>query len=211
MKIGVLGAGNVGGTLGRIWADKGHSVMFGVQNPADMKTAALLAQAGENARAATVAEAAAFGEVIALTVPWGAVEEVLNSAGDLSGKVLLDCANPNFAADPKEPQPAHLNSGAEQVAALAPRARVVKIFNTTGWENMADPHYGSERVTMLFAGDDEQAKAVAAQLAQEIGFEPVDVGPLRFAHHLEVLAQLWGQLAYGQNLGRDIAFHLMRR
>ncbi len=209
MQIGVIGAGNVGGTLGRGWARQGHAVMFGVQNPNDPKTAELSAQSG--AQAGTVAEAAAFAEVVALTVPWGAVPEVLRAVGDLHGKILLDCTNPNFAADPNGPPSGHLNSGGEQVAAMAPGARVVKIFNTTGFENMAEPRYGEESVTMFYAGDDAEAKSVAAQLAQALGFEAVDVGPLTFAHHLEALAQLWGQLAYGQQLGRGIAFLLLRR
>ncbi|HLK58378.1 MAG TPA: NADPH-dependent F420 reductase [Chthonomonadaceae bacterium] len=211
MKIGVLGAGNVGGTLGRRWAQQGHEVVFGVQDPQDPKLADLLAQTEGRGRAATVAEAARFGEVVALTVPWSAVPDVLNAAGDLSGKILLDCTNPNFAAEPGGPASGHLNSGAEQIAALAPGARVVKAFNTTGWENMADPRYGSEVVTMLYAGDDPQAKSAVAQLAADLGFDAVDAGPLSFAHHLEALAQLWGQLAYGQKLGRNIAFRLLRR
>lgn len=208
MDIAILGAGNVGGTLGEGWAGQGHEVMFGVQDPADLKIADLLARAGQNASAGTVAEAAAFGEVVALTVPWGAVRDVLEAAGDLTGKILLDCTNPNFTADPAA---APLNPGGEQVAALASGARVVKIFNTTGWENMANPRYGNEGVTMFYAGNDEAAKTVASQLATDLGFDAIDVGPLSFAHHLETLAQLWGQLAYGQKMGRSIAFKLMRR
>ncbi|HXX56248.1 MAG TPA: hypothetical protein VEJ17_00480 [Candidatus Nitrosotalea sp.] len=102
-------------------------------------------------------------------------------------------------------------SGGEQIATWATGARVVKIFNTTGYENMADPRYDGEALTMFYAGDDAHAKEVAHQLAQDLGFAPQDAGPLANARHLEVLASLWGTLAYRQKLGRGIGFRLVRR
>lgn len=210
MQIGIIGAGNVGGTLGRAWAGKGHAVKFGVRNPADAKVKTLLAQAGAGATAGTIAEAAAHGEVIALATPWQAAREALQGAGDLSGKVLLDCTNP-VKADFSGLEVGPTTSAGEQVAAWAPGARVVKIFNTTGSNNMADPHYGEGAATMFFAGDDADAKAVAARLAADLGFDPVDVGPLVQARLLEPLALLWIYLALVQGEGRDIAFRLMRR
>lgn len=206
MDIGVLGAGNVGGTLGRSWARRGHRVVFGVRS-VEGADRTLLEVAG--ARFASQDEAGAFGEVVALSIPWDAVETVLASLGDrLRDKILLDCTNPNFTADPGQHHPL---SGGQRVAGWAPGARVVKIFNTTGWENIADPVYGAMRATMFYAGDDPDAKNVAAGLAAEAGFDPVDAGPLSNADLLESLARLWGKLAYGQQMGRDIAFHLLRR
>jgi predicted dinucleotide-binding enzyme len=210
MQIGIIGAGNVGGTLGRAWAGKGHAVMFGVRNPADAKVKSLLAQAGAGATAGKVAEAAAHGEVVALATPWQAAREALQGAGALSGKVLLDCTNP-LKADLSGLELGHTTSGGEQVAASASGARVVKIFNTTGFNNMADPHYGEGAATMFFAGDDAAAKAVATRLAADLGFDPVDVGPLVQARLLEPLALLWIYLALVRGEGRDIAFRLMRR
>ncbi len=102
-------------------------------------------------------------------------------------------------------------SGAEQIAAWAPRAKVVKAFNTTGAENMAAPVYDGQASTMFICGDDEMAKAAAAQLAEELAFEVIDVGGLSAARHLENLALLWIHLARVSGLGRDIAFRLMRR
>jgi 8-hydroxy-5-deazaflavin:NADPH oxidoreductase len=87
----------------------------------------------------------------------------------------------------------------------------VKIFNSTGAGNMADPHYGGDRATMLYCGDDAEAKKVAAQLAADLGFEPVDAGALSAAYLLEHAAMLWIHLAYGAGLGRNIAFKLMKR
>lgn len=208
MRIGVIGIGMVGGTLGRRWARGGHEVMFGVREPSSDKVGRLLADSGENARAGTVSEAAAFGEVVALATPWGGTEDALRHAGDLSGKVLLDCTNP------LKPDLSGLEgdrSAAEQVASWAPGAKVVKIFNTTGANNMDDPRFGDDRATMFYCGDDAEAKNVAARLAEELGFEAVDAGPLAEARSLEHLALLWIHLAYVQKLGRGIAFKLMRR
>ncbi|MFP5288219.1 MAG: NADPH-dependent F420 reductase [Thermoanaerobaculia bacterium] len=208
MRIGVIGIGMVGGTLGSRWARGGHEVLFGVREPSSEKVGRLLADSGENARAGTVAEAAAFGEVVALATPWGGTEDALRHAGDLSGKVLLDCTNP------LKPDLSGLEgdrSAAEQVAAWAPGAKVVKIFNTTGANNMDDPRFGDDRATMFYCGDDAEAKKVAARLAEDLGFEAGDAGPLAEARSLEHLALLWIHLAYVQKLGRGIAFKLMRR
>lgn len=209
MRIAVIGIGMVGGTLGRRWAQEGQEVMFGVREPASEKVGQLLAEAGANARAGSVAEAAAFGEVVVLATPWSGTEDAIRTAGDLSGKVVLDCTNP------LAPDMSGLvgdRSAAEQVAAWAKGAKVVKIFNSTGFKNMDDPRYGDDRVTMLYCGDDAEAKKVAAGLAEGLGFEPVDAGPLSEARSLEYLALLWIHLAYGPaKLGPGIAFKLIRR
>src|SRR6059036_1633026 len=119
MKIAVIGAGNVGGTLGTAWANRGHEVVFGVRDAADPKLKELLARAGGKARAASVKDAAAAAEVAALTVPWPAAQDALRSAGDLRGKILLDCTNP-LTPDLSGLTVGSTTSGAEQVAAWAP-------------------------------------------------------------------------------------------
>lgn len=209
MRIGIIGAGSVGGALGRGWAKRGHEVVFGVRDPGKPEMAKLLHQA-EGARAASVAEAAAFGEVVVLATPWGGTRDAVQQAGDLAGKVLLDCTNP-LTSDLSGLDVPPGSSAAQQIAAWAPGARVVKIFNTTGANNMADPIYDEQPATMFFCGDDGEAKAVASHLAADLGFEPIDAGPLREAPLLESLALLWIHLAYRQKLGREIAFQLMRR
>src|SRR5260370_17464703 len=160
MKIGIIGAGNVGGTLGTGWLRKGHDVIFGARDLADPKLQTLLKQTG--AQAGTVQQAAAFGDVVALTVPWVAIEDAIRNAGKLAGKILLDCTNPTSSP---QGEPQSKPSGAEQVAKWAGGARVVKIFNMTGFNNMANPKYDSAALTMLYAGDDSAAKRIAAQLA----------------------------------------------
>jgi predicted dinucleotide-binding enzyme len=210
MKIAIIGAGNVGGTLGKGWAKRGHEVVFGVREPSDQKLTQLLAAAGGKARAASVKEATAGAQVVALTVPWDAAQEALKNAGNLRGKILLDCTNP-VKADLSGLALGHNTSGGEQVAAWTPGARVVKIFNTTGFGNMANPVYAEGASMMLYCGDDAEAKKVAAQLATDLGFEAYDAGPLSEARQLEPFALAWIHLAVFQKMGMGFAFRLMRR
>jgi len=214
MEIGVIGAGNVGGTLGRRWAQAGHTVVFGVREPNEAKVRTLLASAGANARADRVEEVTAASAVVVLTVPWEAAHDTVRNAGDLTGKVLVDATNPVALGLEGLRQGllvGHTTSAAEQVATWARGARVVKAFNTTGFGNMHDPRYGSQAATMFLCGDDTEAKAVVTQLGEELGFEMLDAGPLRIARLLEPLAMLWIHLAVFQGFGPDFAFTLQRR
>jgi NADPH-dependent F420 reductase len=208
MLIGVIGTGNVGGTLGLGWARAGHEVVFGSRDPNGSEVKRLL-KGNKNTTASPVNEVAKHAEVIALAVPWSAVPNVVKEIEpELRGKVLIDCTNP-----PKEwPTMDHsAGSGGEQVAQLVPGTKVVKAFNTTGFENMRNPKYPDGAVTMFYAGDDADAKKKVHALAKDLGFDPVDAGGLPQSHALEVLASLWGTLAYGQKMGRGIAFRLIRR
>ncbi len=208
MRIAVIGMGNVGRVLGRRWAAAGHEVVFGSRNPADPEAMATAEKL--NASIASVADAAAGSEIVTLAVPWKAVTASLAAAGDLSHKVLLDCTCP-LAPDLRRLEIGTTTSGGEVVAQSAPGAKVVKIFCTTGSDNMADPRYGQTPVTMLYCGDDEAAKQVAAGLAAELGFDPVDAGPLSVARCLEPLGLLWITLAYRRKLGTDVALNVVRR
>lgn len=210
MKISILGAGSVGAALGKGWVEAGHEVFFGVRDTTTDKVKTLLTEVGSSATARLMAEAVTDAEVIVLTVPWEAVPEVLQTVGSLSGKILLDSTNPLTGNQLN----AALNlstSGGEQVAVWFAGARVVKIFNSIGWESMANPQYGTEAATMFYAGDDAQAKQIAAQLASDLGFEPIDAGSLAVSKFLETLAIFWGQLAYAQSMGRNIAWRLLKR
>lgn len=213
MNIGIIGSGNVGGTLGKAWAGVGHKIKFGVRNPADEKVAALLQQCGGAATAGGVNEAAAFGPVVVLTTPWDGAQSAIESAGNLGGKVLVDCTNPvPLGANLMEGLTiGHSTSAGEEVARWAKGAKVVKAFNTTGAGNMANPRFSGEKAVMFIAGDDATAKRTVAQLSNELGFETIDAGPLRQARLLEPLAMLWISLAYAQGLGPNFAFKLVRR
>jgi predicted dinucleotide-binding enzyme len=122
----------------------------------------------------------------------------------------LDCTNP-LLPDLSGLTSGNTGSGGEEVAGWTPGARVVKIFNTTGFGNMANPIYVAGPITMLYCGDDPAAKKIAAQLAKDLGFDPIDAGPLTQSRLLEPLALLWITLAIKQGLGMDFAFKLMRR
>jgi len=181
--------------------------MFGVRDANSPKLADLdrsKLKLGNNA------DAAKFGDALVLATPWGATREAIAASGSLAGKVVLDATNPLL------PALAGLDvgtttSGGERVAEWATGAKVVKVFNTTGFNIMANPKFGADRSVMLYCGDDALAKAVAKQLADALGYDPVDAGPLVNARYLEPFAMVWIWLALKGGLGRDIAFKLMRR
>lgn len=153
--------------------------------------------------------AAASAAAVLLAVPWRAVPYALAAVGNLAGKIILDCTNP-VTLDFTELTIGHTTSAGEEVARLAPGARVVKVFNTNGSTNMADPDYNGHKVTMLYAGDDG-ANQVAARLAGDLGFEPIYLGRLKEARLLEPLATAWIVLARHRGLGRDFALDVVRR
>jgi len=210
MKIAILGTGNVGGTLGTCWAKKGHEVIYGVRNPHDPDLKALIETSSGKTSAVTLKEVAACADVIILAVPWNAAQEVLQNLGDLRGKTLLDCTNP-LAPNLAGLTLGQDTSGAEQIAKWLPGANVVKIFNTTGAENIGNPIYPEGPSLMLYCGDNAEAKASAAQLALDLGFDVYDLGPLTGARLLEPWALVWIQLAVKLKIGRNFAFRLVHR
>jgi predicted dinucleotide-binding enzyme len=148
--------------------------------------------------------------VVVLATPWAVVRDAIAVAGDLRGKVVVDCTNP-IAENSSGLTVGTTTSAGEQVAQWAAGARVVKAFNTTGSSNMANPEYDEGRATMFICGDDPEAKETVSTLASDLGFDVCDSGPLQVARYLEPLAMVWIQLAYPQGLGRDIAFRLIKR
>jgi predicted dinucleotide-binding enzyme len=208
MKIGIIGSGNVGGTLGTRWAQAGHQVTFASRKPESKEMRELLANAGPNARAGTVADATQE-ELLLVATPWPNTEEALRSAGDLSGKILIDATNPLLNLDALDL--GTTTSGGEKVAQWARGARVVKAFNTVGNNIMADPAFDGRRPVLFYCGDDKAAKQTVAPLIAELGFDPIDAGPLSQARTLEPFALLWISLAFKEGLGREFAFQLLRR
>ena len=208
MNIGIIGAGRVGTTLGQSWRAKEHDVFFGVHNPHNSKSKRLTS---DGFQVGTVADAGSFGDVIVLATPWRATNGAIEAAGDLSGKVIIDCTNP-LRSDLSGLDVPSGSSGAEQIAGWATGARVFKAFNQTGTENMAEPVIDGHRAVMFVAGDDQDGKATVMRLVSDVGFEAVDAGQLRVARSLEELAVLWIHLAYNApNLDRNFAFIVLRR
>jgi predicted dinucleotide-binding enzyme len=159
MKISILGAGNLGGTLGCCWARKGHNVFFGVPRSKDAKTQELLKTIGSNVRSGTVAEAAAAGDVIVLATPWPATRDAIQAAGNLADKVVVDCTNP-LKPDSTGLAIGYTTSGAEQVAEWAKDAKIFKAFNQTGFNIMGNPAFEGQRAVMFVCGAEEIGKLV---------------------------------------------------
>jgi NADPH-dependent F420 reductase len=209
MNIGILGSGNVGGTLGERWAKAGHTVIFGSRNPASQEMQDLAKRSGATARVESLESAAQSSEVVVVTLPWGPAKGVLQSL-DLKGKIVLDCMNP-LKHDLSGLEIGTTTSAGEMVAQWTPGASVVKIFNNTGYNNMADPNYNGDAASMFYCGDDPAAKAVASRLAADLGFDPIDSGPLENARLLEPMAMLWIWLAIKGGKGVNIAYRLLSR
>jgi 8-hydroxy-5-deazaflavin:NADPH oxidoreductase len=207
MNLGIVGSGPVGGTLGERWAKLGHNVVFATRDPESSQIRDLVKRAGATARAGSSAEAAQ-ADVVVVTLPYDAVKSVLPTL-DLRGKIVFDCTNP-LKPDLSGLAVSGDTSAGEQVAKLAPGAEVVKIFNNTGVNNMADPIYHGQPAAMFYCGGDARAKSAAHQLAQELGFDPIDAGPIENARLLESMAMLWVWLAYKGGMGREIAYQLLR-
>ncbi|MBO0738152.1 MAG: NAD(P)-binding domain-containing protein [Alphaproteobacteria bacterium] len=207
MKIAMIGAGNVGSTLGRAWLDRREDVVFGVPDPAASKYATL-----PRDRLRLPPEAARSAEVVVLATPWPATEAAVKSLGGLSGKILIDCTNPlNMGRDGLELAVGYSMSGGEQVAAWASGAAVFKTLNQTGAGNMDKAPLFSVRPLMFVAGDDETKKPVVLSLIAKLGFEAIDAGPLRIARLLEPFGMLWVDQALKRGRGQNFAFALIER
>jgi len=196
MRIAIIGAGRVGTALGRRWATTGHDIIYGVRDPDDRRWSDL-------GQVTTPPLAVSGADVVLIALPWAAVDQVLPTL-EVRDAVVLDATNPRDELDGD-------GSGAEYVSKVLGSSRVVKAFNTTGSANMEDPAYPATRPMMALAGDDTQAKATTTTLADELGFDPIDAGPLAAARDLEHLAELWIRLAYQLGHGPNIAFALLRR
>jgi len=190
-----MGAGNVGGGLGAGLATAGHEVTYGVRDPDSEKTRAALA-ASRGAGAASPAEAVRSADVVIFALRWDAAGDTAGQLPSLEGRTVIDAMN-RFDGDPAR-------STAEDLAAMLPGARLVKAFNTIGFENFTTANQRREKAAMFICGDDDEAKRVAAELATDLGFVPEDVGPLANAKPLEGMVKIW--LALAARHGRSVGF-----
>jgi 8-hydroxy-5-deazaflavin:NADPH oxidoreductase len=208
MRIGILGSGLMGGKLGTNFARAGHDVVFSyAHNEAKLKR--LAREAGGRARAGTPAEAAAEADALLLAVHWSRVNDVLRKAGDLSGKVVVSCVLPMNATDTKLVI-ANTSSGAEALAKKIRRASIVSAFGTIPSEVLFNVFHAKRRsrrrASMMYCGDDTDAKQIGARLIRDVGFQPVDAGPLRIARYLEPFTLAIAQLAYEGDRGPAMAY-----
>ncbi|NKB34350.1 MAG: dinucleotide-binding enzyme [Pseudomonadales bacterium] len=209
--IAIIDTGNVGSTLGKIWAANGHTIIYVSRAPQSERVQQLVSDIGNGATATTQAEAAAQGNIILIPIPPTAIPEVMSALGDLSGKLIIDPTNwwtfeNDWATAPRDPR----DSLAEQVQALAPNAVVVKAFNTMNFAVMVDPTISDGPVTAPIAGDNAAAKARVAALVEDVGLEPLDVGPLAAAEYLEEMLRL--AIGFREiNPGMAFDYHLRLR
>jgi len=211
MRVGILGSGLMGGKLGTLFARAGHEVVFSYAHSQD-KLKRLARDAKGRARAGTPREAAHDADAVLLAVHCSRMDDVLNQAGDLNGKVILTCSLPMNDGN-TDLVLAHTSSGAEALAKKLPKARVVSAFNTVPSEalfGVFEARREAARPSLVYCGDDSSSKRIAAELIRDVGFAPVDAGPLRIARYTEPFALLVGQLAYGGNGGPELAYRFER-
>jgi predicted dinucleotide-binding enzyme len=192
MRIGFIGSGKIGGTLARLLSGVGHEVM--VSNSRGPETLAdLVEELGPKAQAGTAAEAASFGDVVVLAIPFGRYPDL--PAQELRGKVVIDTNN--YYAQRDGAFPAGPGSSSEAIAAHLEGARVVKAFNNTRWAHLRDkgrPSGADGRLAMPIAGDDDAAKQVVTSLMDEIGWDAVDLGALSEGRRQEPGTAVYGTL-----------------
>ncbi|HEX7571927.1 MAG TPA: NAD(P)-binding domain-containing protein [Bacteroidota bacterium] len=211
MRIGILGSGLVGGKLGTIFARAGHDVVFSYARHHE-KLERLARDAGANARAGTPREAGEESDVLLLAVHWSRIDDVLSQTGHLSGKVILSCSLPLNARN-TELVIAHTASGAEALGKMVPKSQVVSAFNNVPSEvlfGVFNARKKKERPSMVYCGDDGASKKIAAKLIDDVGFDPIDAGPLRIACYTEPFALLVAQLAYNGREGPELAYRFER-
>ena len=211
MRIGILGSGLMGAKLGTIFARAGHRVIFSYARR-QAKLERLAREAGPNARAGTPRDAARESEVLLLAVHWSRLSDVLERAGDLSGRIVVSCSLP-MSKDDSRLVIARTSSGAEALAKRVPRVRVVSAFHTVPSEVLFGVYAARRRAKrphVVYCGDDAKSKRVAARLIRDVGFDAVDAGPLRIARYTEPFALLIAQLAYEGKGGPELAYRFER-
>lgn len=202
MKITLIGHGSVGGALARHWAAAGHQVVIGARNPADPKVQTLLGDC-PGAVATTIPESVVGTDAIVVAIPAHLTADLARQLGNLEGRVVIDTTNAVF----RKPEPfANAFVALQELTG----AELAKCFNSTGAENMANPHYGNQPIDMFVAGSSPRAKAVATQLAEDAGMVVYDFGGDDKVALLEELCRIWINLAMG-GLGRGFAFKILQR
>lgn len=205
MNIAIIGSGNVGGALATAWSKKGHHIFIGVRDTSNFKGKDLLSNA--NTQVTSIKEAVQKSEVILLATPAPMAIEVATSLGDTSGKIIIDAANIVMGRGPQG-----FSNVSDAILANTNTMDVVKCFNTTGANNMANPIYNGVAIDMFMCGDSEKGKAVARQLSLDAGFaECYNVGGNDKFQLMEQFAFFWINLAMFQGQGRDMAFKLLKR
>jgi 8-hydroxy-5-deazaflavin:NADPH oxidoreductase len=203
MKIAVLGAGNIGGTLGTKWAKGGHTVQFGVRDSNKPEVQKLVKSLGAKASASSISHAIDFGEVVVFAIPGAAMNETITSnAKALDSKIIIDTAN-------KITSPV-MNSLAT-FNVQTPQAKYYRAFNILGWENFENPMYGNTPADLFYCGPDGESRKQMEVLIEDVGLRPIYLGGPDQASLVDSVLSLWFTLAVKQKMGRNFAFKVMTR
>jgi predicted dinucleotide-binding enzyme len=202
--IAVLGAGNIGGTIGRKWVSAGHQVVFGVNDPNGKNAQALRNELGNEAKIGTVADALSSNpDVVLMALPGGVIDATIAQyASQLDGRIIIDAANRMGAAV--------MNSFAA-LGQHTPHARIYRAFNTYGYENFANPAFGGIQADLFFCGPDGASRTVIEQLIAAVGLRPMYLGGVEQVGIVDGIAGIWFALAFGQKKGRHLAFKVLER
>jgi predicted dinucleotide-binding enzyme len=204
VSIGVIGAGRIGGQLARLWAQAGHELLISSRHPDELRD--LAAELGPNVRVGTPREAAAFGEVVLVSVPYGALPQVgRDFRRELAGRIVLDTGNPYPERDGQMAEVARRKGTGAASAEFLPGVRLVRAFNAISYRYLdSEAHRDGERVAIPLAADDAEALAVAQRLVRDAGFEPVVVGPLSRAREFDVGTPVYTKLLTADELRRAL-------
>src|ERR1700722_2282881 len=205
LKIGIIGAGHIGSTLGTLWVKAGHPVMFSSRHPEEL--APLVQELGALAKSGAVADAIAFGDVVFIAVPYGAYPQIGKDYGNLlSGKIVLDAGNATARRDGEEITNEAKEEGIGAVSAkYLPGARIVRAFNSMGYKFFAsEANRAGERMAIPLASDDKEALATASALVHDAGFDPVIVGSLARAKDFQQGGPLYGQQLTAQEFAKRL-------
>jgi len=203
LRIAVLGAGNIGGTLGRKWVLAGHKISFGVNNPVSDRAQALRSELGSKVIIGSVDDALVDNDVVVMALPGKAMDETITKhTAQLDGKIIIDTAN-RLGGGP-------MNSFAT-FQTHTPHAQVFRAFNTLGWENFVAPVFDGIQADLFYCGPDGDARTVAEQLIEDVGLRPMRLGDVDQVGLVDSVASLWFALALGQGKGRQLAFKVLSR
>lgn len=202
--IAVLGAGNIGGTLGRKWSGTGHQVAFGVSDPNGKKAQALRTELGDKVKIGSVADVLGTRpDVVVMALPGAAMDATITTYGtELDGRILIDAAN-RMGGGP-------MNSFAT-FREHTPQAHVFRAFNSLGWENFADPLFDGTAADLFYCGPDGEARTVIERLIADIGLRPMCLGGVEQVGLVDAVGSLWFALVFGQGKGRHLAFKVLTR
>ncbi len=210
MKIGIIGSGNMGSSLARLWAAKGHEILLTSTSPDQTKEVA--DSIGRNVTTGTTSDAVNYGNVVVFAFPYSSLDDVISKGGSFDNKIIIDLINP-LTDDAQDLLMGHTTSAAEEISKRLPKAKVIKAFNTIASPVMQSEHginFKGIAPDVYYCGGDDSSKKIVKQLIEDIGFESIDAGPLSNARFLEPMAEFVIQLAM-LGMGADIAIKILRR